>query len=878
MEYTQNTKTRRKMLLRIISVGVIPLTVSYAQEESNGLETPPPSIIFTQNGETVNLNPIPTPTPVPPPPGLPTLSPAYPAKPAKPGQIENQAHPTVTPKSTPRDQILSPSLLPQAKSAEAQQESDRIREEMERHFRERVERMRSIQNPQLKNLIPAGATGGDTNSPTPPTRLSPDGQTSPTLPPTPTPKVTPTTTTPTPNKQPLPPSVETPELGNPLSPKEKSEITPTPGIRPIPPETPAPPTLVTPAPTPNSIVNPATQPESNPIVERPFGQMTQPGSTPQVQRIVPKPPSLPEPNSKRETTASVGSDPGLTNDLESQVGGTILPTITNKNPEDVEEILRELEKKTRDREIRSTVAQPNRPQDEHVYENVNLLRVLRILAEQAGINFIEPNISEETAGVISFRLQKMTPLEAFLRVAESRGFRVVTRNDYTTLTRPDIETPRFMITRKYPLRHSDPMWVIQSIANLLGIEITSPGESIATFPTPQDTGSSGDGGGGGGGGNGGTSGLNLKSVGIPENPRWTPSLPYDAPLSGGKGKQAEEPSVFIDRKNNAIVVKANEEDQIMVARYIQEIDHPEPQIMIEAKIVEMSVDDELLQGIDWSKPLETGLTGGIFPTGNEPGTRIDFANLGEDMVKFFFTPSTLFVNSDTAEITLKNFQKLRMGSIVAEPRVMTKTGVPVTIRSTVTENVPFTTRETTNSQTGFDSDSTDFASFTTGLSMDVVPRLLDNGEIEININPTVASEIGRTPATSKLPSGVPIISERMLTTTATVRSGMTIVIGGLNILDNKYNDSGIPPVNRIPFLGNRVFGTHNKDKAKKTLLVFITPKVIYPNQYEKVYTSREEYEMMLEAGRQTMEFQSEKKPGAIEIRKAEPIQRRLKSP
>jgi len=580
-----------------------------------------------------------------------------------------------------------------------------------------------------------------------------------------------------------------------------------------------------------------------------------------------------------------------------QEDGTLPPENTEENLKEVEDLLRQFEQRSQELPQRQTFTPPNLKRNEHVYEDVPLAKALRILAEQAGINFIEPPIRSDE--LITFRLQDMTPLEAFMNIAESRGYRVVTNDNYTTLTRPDIVFPTFLITRQYPLKHVDPYWTLQSVANLLNITVETPSDVLATVPPPEDT-STGSGGGGttGGGttgGDTGTSGSGTGStvggnVGLPENSRWTSALPYDAPLNTGAaaGEGQQEPWVFIDRKTNSLIVHATKEDQVTVKRFLKEYDNPEPLIAIDVKIVEVILDDQLLQGIDWRQPFQQGITFGLTPTTNlgntenqnTEGDSANFLNIltfANNAYQLLGTPSTLFLDSSTLQATLRNFQELQIGSIVSQPRVYTKNGVPVSIRDTTVQSIPVNTPQSNTGATPIN--TTQFETFTTGLTMDLIPRLFNNGNIDININPAVANQTGSTPPTPEYPSGIPIINERSLTTAATIRSGMTVVIGGLNTYQKADGDGGVPPFNRIPFLGDTVFGNKNNEKTKRTLLVFVTPKIIYPNQYERVYTGRDENIIMRESERNASQYETEPMPNGgegVPIKRAIPIERTIR--
>ena len=90
-------------------------------------------------------------------------------------------------------------------------------------------------------------------------------------------------------------------------------------------------------------------------------------------------------------------------------------------------------------------ADPNKPRT-HRFTNQPVGTVLRALAEEAQISYIEPAINPEER--ISLTLPSMTPIQAFYAVAEARGFRVRTsRNtDVLTLSRSDISAPSYYVS------------------------------------------------------------------------------------------------------------------------------------------------------------------------------------------------------------------------------------------------------------------------------------------------------------------------------------------------------------------------------------------------------------------------------------------------
>jgi hypothetical protein len=168
------------------------------------------------------------------------------------------------------------------------------------------------------------------------------------------------------------------------------------------------------------------------------------------------PETLPSPEQQAAPTAS----PQVNPEPENQNPGGVV--------DEIERVLREKENAEAAAAARMAPSQPRT----HRYTNQPLSRVLRILAEQAGINYIEPNFPTDER--ISFTLLNVTPLQAFYEVAQSRGFQVVTDGSKYTLRRSDIETPSFYTTKRYRIKNQPAEFLLQPIAIFWALKRTRP--------------------------------------------------------------------------------------------------------------------------------------------------------------------------------------------------------------------------------------------------------------------------------------------------------------------------------------------------------------------------------------------------------------------
>jgi general secretion pathway protein D len=389
-------------------------------------------------------------------------------------------------------------------------------------------------------------------------------------------------------------------------------------------------------------------------------------------------------------------------------------------------------------------------------------------------------------------------------------------------------------------------------------------------------GSSASGGASGGGGGGGNSGSNTSSVSVrnessnkfwetlvknieeilretdkilPGGPSPTPAAPTQAPAGAAPGAAPAPPAAgpSITFREAASVI-ANPEAGILTLRAtarqhekIQEfLDYvllnARRQVLIEATVVEVQLNNNYQQGINWeifNRPgTAPGITGGMFPT---PGSLAG-------------TPTgsilTLRYNSTTFALTIRLLEQFGAVRVVSSPRVSVINNQTAILK--VVDNLVYFTISAQQSQ-GVQGST--LATFTTtpnsvavGFVMNVTPQISGNDVILLNVKPTISKVLsfvndpnpalanpcgaGVTICTvSPIVSQIPQIQTRELESVIKVANGDVAVMGGL-IQDSVNNaEDTIPGVNRVPILGD-VFSNKNMQNSKTELVVFLRPVVI----------------------------------------------------
>jgi type II secretory pathway component GspD/PulD (secretin) len=134
---------------------------------------------------------------------------------------------------------------------------------------------------------------------------------------------------------------------------------------------------------------------------------------------------------------------------------------------------------------------------------------------------------------------------------------------------------------------------------------------------------------------------------------------------------------------------------------------------------------------------------------------------------------------------------------------------------------------TTGAQTGV-SETQQIQTATVGLVFDVLPQISDKNVIMMAIRPSLTSIASRTEikgANGAIQATLPVTEHRESDTMARVRSGETIMIGGLIQKQTSTTRTGIPVLMSLPILG-RVFSSTRIEERNSELVIFLTPEIV----------------------------------------------------
>jgi len=290
--------------------------------------------------------------------------------------------------------------------------------------------------------------------------------------------------------------------------------------------------------------------------------------------------------------------------------------------------------------------------------------------------------------------------------------------------------------------------------------------------------------------------------------------------------------IIADEDNNALIIMATAQDYSVVQRVIKQLDVMPLQVLIDATIVEVALDDELQYGIKWffehSDGQHAGDSGGIGLASTAASLALAGATGGASTAAGF---GYGFVSNSGDIKAVLNAESVKGNiNIISSPSLMVLNNKEASIQ--VGEEKSLRTSESTNTSGGADSAivTNTIQQRKTGVTVNVKPRVNANGLVIMEIEQSV-EDFGQGDGTN----GNPDILTREIKSSVAVQSGETIVLGGLISEKNSYAKGGIPFLHDLPLIGP-LFGTTSKGKEKTELVVLITPRVVKSRLDAKLVT------------------------------------------
>ncbi len=291
-------------------------------------------------------------------------------------------------------------------------------------------------------------------------------------------------------------------------------------------------------------------------------------------------------------------------------------------------------------------------------------------------------------------------------------------------------------------------------------------------------------------------------------------------------------SLMVNKQAGVITILANESQHKNIAKYLERVRiSSSAQVLIEAKVVDVTLNDEYKTGINW-----TGLN-------MNPDLRIagSFASgATANQVKF-----TVFASdgpSTSIESAVDLTEKFGVSRTLSSPR-LTALNNQQAVMTFAQNEVYFTLKlqeQSTQSTGGGDeklSIQSEFKTVPVGVMLSLQPSInLETSEITMNVRPTISvvssrvddpgvSIIAQRSKLDNIVSQVPVIEVKELDSVLKMKSGQVMVIGGLMKNSSDSTDTGVPFISRAPLVGN-LFKSVSKTNTVVETVIFIKATII----------------------------------------------------
>lgn len=335
----------------------------------------------------------------------------------------------------------------------------------------------------------------------------------------------------------------------------------------------------------------------------------------------------------------------------------------------------------------------------------------------------------------------------------------------------------------------------------------------------------------------------------PANVQAPPGAPGAAPAAAAPNVSFREAaSVIINPEASVIIVRATSRQHEKIQEFLDQVlTNVKRQVLIEATIAEVQLNNQYQQGIDWSALRTRGLTtysgnqvsGGSVTTGPllPPNPPVGGTITGQGLPSTPSFPNIFtfaFAQGGNIAGVLQLLESFGNVRVLSSPKLSVLNNQTALLR--VVDNLVYFNVQASQTTTGTTGSQVLTAVTTTpvtvpvGFVMNVTPQISDDDTILLNVKPSTTRLIKYvTDPNPSIPPGipnlVPQLRMREMESLIKVNSGQMAVLGGL--IEDSVNDieDTIPIINSIPILGS-LFSSRNRNNTKTELVVFLRPIVV----------------------------------------------------
>ncbi len=339
-----------------------------------------------------------------------------------------------------------------------------------------------------------------------------------------------------------------------------------------------------------------------------------------------------------------------------------------------------------------------------------------------------------------------------------------------------------------------------------------------------------------------------------------PGKPADpkAPAAAVLSKNVQ---IVADKATNSLVITAETADYLVIEDVIRKLDIARAMVYLEGLIMEVNAEKSFGVGVEWSLLKNTDISavsdlgGSSAGIAGFRGTSIipQVDSSGTISMPSGFALGVIGAGISIGGITFPNigavlqaYQNDADVRILSTPQLLTLDNEESEI--TVGKNVPYVTRQdtTTTSTTNY----SNYEYKDVGVTLKVTPQINRDGYIRLKLDQSVTKILSQSAEVDSAGTQIlaPTTLKRTAKTTVSVKSGETVVIGGMIQDDSEKGTYKVPLLGDIPLLG-WLFKSRATSSTRTNLFVFITPRIVQnPEDARKIEAEKSEYMRTIQEG------------------------------
>ena len=330
-------------------------------------------------------------------------------------------------------------------------------------------------------------------------------------------------------------------------------------------------------------------------------------------------------------------------------------------------------------------------------------------------------------------------------------------------------------------------------------------------------------------------------------------------------------NVIANPETGVIAVRATNKQHEKVQEFLDRVmSSAKKQVLIEATIAEVILNDNFQAGIDWSRLGNAGAGSGFtfsqrLNNGNFTPGALQTRATGTGLVAGYFNPVSVLGNVAASINLLKQFGDTK---VLSSPKLMVLNNQTAVLK--VVDNLVYFTVQSQISQSASGVSGTNLQSVTTtpntvpvGVVMSVTPQINDTGKVSINVRPTISRKVDEVDDPNPqlraigVFSKIPVIQVREMESILQIDSGNIAVLGGLMQDEIQRNSDKVPGLSNLPGVG-KIFSGRDDSNKKTELVIFLRPTVIYNASLESDELSSYKQYLPSQQLKQTLEADGER--------------------